>query len=503
MDPGRCRAGTAARTRGLIARAARRHRLANGGHEVRTIPRMTSSPERGAFVACLSFMFSAITSSMQPARLPIALLAVLLVSGLAPLVDLADGQSFGPRGLAGGALSESEVELNDQRARSAANRIASDQVDALEAAARTDGAGASARLSRADLAAAVREATAARIADRIANGTSADDPELRRLRQRAAEALLTIEETAPRGVATTFLRDEQRAILQAAAATMALDVNALAAAVTNAVFRLPAAAIAASPLAFSLGLLVVACLIAILAGGSCRMAAVHAGRAARLSPLEGAAYARARVVNLVSLPVLPLLGLGAIALVIAIFVLALRVPVLNIVAGVLFVAPLAVALLGAILAITVVAALPLMPAAIAVEDCDAGDAITRAGALVLARPLTWIGMLALAIVALVVGGLLVNAVLGIALLGVQGLLALLGGTLGDALASGESAEIAALYGPDRIVALLVGVWTALLAACGAAYIFTLACDLGTRGYLWMREQIDGENISTVSGYGVR
>jgi hypothetical protein len=144
-----------------------------------------------------------------------------------------------------------------------------------------------------------------------------------------------------------------------------------------------------------------------------------------------------------------------------------------------------------------------MPAAIAVEDCDAGDAITRAGALVLARPLTWIGMLALAIVALVVGGLLVNAVLGIALLGVQGLLALLGGTLGDALASGESAEIAALYGPDRIVALLVGVWTALLAACGAAYIFTLACDLGTRGYLWMRERIDGENISTVSGYGVR
>jgi prepilin-type N-terminal cleavage/methylation domain-containing protein len=54
-----------------------------------------------------------------------------------------------------------------------------------------------------------------------------------------------------------------------------------------------------------------------------------------------------------------------------------------------------------------------------------------------------------------------------------------------------------------IVALLVGVWTALLAACGAAYIFTLACDLGTRGYLWMREQIDGENLSTVSGDGVR
>ncbi len=462
-----------------------------------------SPSDRGAFAACLSFMFSAITSAMQPARLPIALLAVLLVSGLAPLVDRADGQSFGPRGLAAGPLSDSEVELNYQRARSAANRLAGEQVDALETAIRAEGSDAGARIPRSALAAAVREATAGRIAERIANGVPADDPELRRLRQRAAEALLTIEETAPRGVAATFLRDEQRAILQAAAATISLDLDGLVSAVASAVFRVPAAAIRASPLAFSLGLVVVACILAILAGGSCRMAAVHAGRSARLTPLEGAAFARARLVNLVSLPILPLFGLAALALVVGVFVLLLRIPVLNVVAGILFVVPIAVALLGAILAIVIVAALPLMPAAIAVEDCDAGDAITRAGALVLARPLAWIGLLAMAIVALVVGGLIVNTVLGTAVLGLNAMLASLGGPLGEALASGESAEIAALYGPDRLVALCVGVWSGLLSAAGGAYVFTLACDLGTRGYLWMRQRIDGEHVATISGYGLR
>jgi hypothetical protein len=148
-----------------------------------------SPSDRGAFAACLSFMFSAITSAMQPARLPIALLAVLLVSGLAPLVDGADGQSFGPRGLAAGPLSDSEVELNYQRARSAANRLAGEQVDALETGIRAEGSDAGARIPRSALAAAVREATAGRIAERIANGAPADDPELRRLRQRLPRLL--------------------------------------------------------------------------------------------------------------------------------------------------------------------------------------------------------------------------------------------------------------------------------------------------------------------------
>jgi hypothetical protein len=41
------------------------------------------------------------------------------------------------------------------------------------------------------------------------------------------------------------------------------------------------------------------------------------------------------------------------------------------------------------------------------------------------------------------------------------------------------------------------------AMIGSAYAVSLACDLATRGYLLMRARIDGENIATISGYGIR
>ena len=71
-------------------------------------------------------------------------------------------------------------------------------------------------------------------------------------------------------------------------------------------------------------------------------------------------------------------ALALLVAVIAVFALLLRIPILGAVAGLLLVVPLAVALLGAILGLVALVALPIMPAALVVEDCDAGDAITRA-----------------------------------------------------------------------------------------------------------------------------
>lgn len=464
---------------------------------------MSSPSERGALASCLSYLFSAVTSAMQPARIPIALLAVLLVAGLAPLVDLAGAKHFGPRGFTAGPLSETEIELGYQRARSAANRVASEDIERLEAEARGDGSSPSRRISRGELSSAVRDATSRKIEERLANGAAADDQEIERMRQRSAEAMLVIEETSPRGVATTFLDAQRLAARQAVAGVLRLDFNAVLGAVTASVVSLPAAAIREAPLVFPLALVVVLCALSLLAGGSCRMAAVHAGRGSRLSALEGAGYARARALNLVALPVLPTLLLAAFALVVLGFTAVLRIPVLNVIAGVLFVVPILVALFGAILGVTTVASFPLMPAAVAVEDCDAGDAITRAGALVLARPLVWLGMLVVAVTVLVVGGLLVNAIFAVASVGIDSLLAAVGGNAGRALSSGDASEVAALYGPDRLVGVIVSFWKDLLDTTAIAYVFTLACDLATRGYLWMRERIDGENTATIAGFGIR
>lgn len=460
---------------------------------------MSASPEHGSVRNCLVFLFSAVTSAMNPARLPLAILAVLLVSALAPIVDLADGQGFGPRGFASGPLSATEVELGLQRARSAANRVATEEVDALDALARDGGAAA----TRADYAAAVRDGTARRIAERIANGAAPDDPELARIRDRAAEALVVIEESAPRGVATTFLALEAAAMRQLAASLVRLDLDAALGAAGSALVSIPAAAVRHSPAMFPLAFVALACALSVLAGASARMAAVHAGRAARLTPLEGAGYARARAAHLMALPVLPLLGAAAVALVVLLFVWLLRVPVVNVLAGALFVVPIAASLLGAVLVATAVAAFPMMPVAVVVEDCDAGDAITRGCALVLGRPLAWLSILAVSVAALAVGISIVAGVIGLAGGAVDALLAAAGGAVGSAVASGDAGEISVLQGPDRLVGSAVAFWRELAGVIVAAYAFTLACDLATRGYMWMRERIDGEHPSTIAGYGIR
>lgn len=464
---------------------------------------MSPTSERGNTVRCLSFMFSAITSAMQPARLPIALLTVLLVSALVPIVDLAGGKQFGPRGFASGPMSDTEVELSYQRARSAANRLAGDEIDRLEEEARASSAGPAHRISRGQLAAAVREATARKIEERLANGVGSGDPEIEKLRQRAAESILVIDESAPRGVATTFIAAEFAAARQAAAGVLGLDVSVVIGAVTAALVTTPAAAIRECPMVAPLAIILILSLVSVLAGGSCRMAAVHAGRSARLTALEGAFYARGRLLNLVVLPVLPALLVALLGLVVVVFALLLRVPVLNVLSALLFIIPICVALLAAIVAVTAIAAFPLMPAAIAVEDCDAGDAITRAGALVLARPLAWIGLLALSVAALSIGGVLVNAVLSLASGGVNAALVAVGGATGVSLGSGDASEVGALTGPDRLVGLLIGFWRGLMGGLLAAYLFSLACDLATRAYLWTRERVDGENPATIAGYGVR
>ncbi|MFM7051651.1 MAG: hypothetical protein ACKOYN_05905 [Planctomycetota bacterium] len=430
-------------------------------------------------------LFSAVTSAMQPARLPAALLAVLFVSALVPVVDLAGGKSYGARGFAGASMGESEREIAYERARSAAVRVAGDAASALGE-----------RPSLGELASAVRAATQRATAD-----ASPDDE--RRLRQRAVEAIEVIESARMRGVATVFLEGERSALRQTIDAILRAEPAKAIDALLGAVFTLPAAAIREAPLAMPLAHLLVLCASSLIAGALARMAAVHAGRTSRLGALEGAGYARACALNLVSLPVLPAVVIGLLGAVVAAFAALLSVPVLNIVAAALLVVPLLVALLAAVLALVAIAAFPLMPAAVAIEDCDAGDAITRAGALVLTRPVLWLGTLATAVLVLALGGMLVHGALGLASAGMGALLEGLAGDAGRALASGESAEIAALFGPDRIVGLVGSFWIGLFKALGGAYCFSLACDLAARAYLFMRERIDGEDASTMAGFGIR
>jgi hypothetical protein len=175
---------------------------------------------------------------------------------------------------------------------------------------------------------------------------------------------------------------------------------------------------------------------------------------------------------------------------------------LGAVFGLLLFLPLAVALLGTILGLVALVALPIMPAALVVEDCDAGDAITRSAALVLGRPLLVAGAIATSVAALVLGAAIVGTVVGVADAGFAALASRVGGEVGRALASRDPAEIAALPGAARLSATLSGFWISVFATLPAAYIASLAADLSTRLYLLLRARADGEPPATISGHGL-
>ncbi len=437
----------------------------------------------------LSWLLSGITSAMQPARMPLALLAVALLSVVVSIVDTAADARFGARGLAAGALNEFDLRQLGQRARNAALGVAAAEVAELESA---DGGRDLDEIGMSAYRNAARKGAAASRARAVERGASED--QIAAIQAALVSAMRALDAADGQGVASAFVEEEVRAARQVASGILRLDPDAALGGIANAV--------ALAPVAFPLGLLAVLPLLSIVWGGLARMAAIHAGRDGRLSPLEGSGFARTRAVGLASIPLLPVAFLALLAAVLALFGVLLRVPFVGVLAGALLVVPIAIALLGSILGLVSLLGLPLMPAALVVEDCDAGDAVVRAGALVLGRPLLFTGTLALSVVALLLGIAAVGTVVGIADASVLSLAGWLGGPVGKALATRDPAEIAALGGPARVAASAAGFWLGVLAMLPAAYLLALANDLSTRLYLLLRARADGESPATIAGYGL-
>ncbi len=445
----------------------------------------------------LSWLLSGITSAMQPARMPLALLAVALLSVVVSIVDTAADARFGARGLAAGALNEFDLRQLGQRARNAALGVAAAEVAELESA---DGGRDLDEIGMPAYRNAARKGAAASRARAVERGASED--QIAAIQAALVSAMRALDAADGQGVASAFVEEEVRAARQVASGILRLDPDAALGGIANAVALAPLAAIRAAPVAFPLGLLAVLPLLSIVWGGLARMAAIHAGRDGRLSPLEGSGFARTRAVGLASIPLLPVAFLALLAAVLALFGVLLRVPFVGVLAGALLVVPIAIALLGSILGLVSLLGLPLMPAALVVEDCDAGDAVVRAGALVLGRPLLFTGTLALSVVALLLGIAAVGTVVGIADASVLSLAGWLGGPVGKALATRDPAEIAALGGPARVAASAAGFWLGVLAMLPAAYLLALANDLSTRLYLLLRARADGESPATIAGHGL-
>ena len=198
-----------------------------------------------------------------------------------------------------------------------------------------------------------------------------------------------------------------------------------------------------------------------------------------------------RQIALATLGPLALVALLALAPLVA--GLLLGTPVLDL-AGALLYAP---ALMLGLLIIVILAlhtiASPLIVASLAIEDTDGFDAIQRAYAYCIARPLR----LALyASLALVIGTLLVGIITllwsgGVAL--TDTLAGTTGGDAGRRVLRGD-ADLGATAPAARAI---VGFWRALLALLVSGYVFSLVACAGTMIYLALRRVCDGQDTTEI------
>lgn len=241
-----------------------------------------------------------------------------------------------------------------------------------------------------------------------------------------------------------------------------------------------------------------------IAGGAIsRMSACDSAGARKLTTGEGFAFAWSRRERLTMSLVLPLLIPLVLAVLLSIFGLLMAVPVLDIIASILFGLAMLVGFLAAFSLLGfLVGALMIVPA-IAVEDCDAADALQRSWAYMLRKPAHYIGYALVSLVALAFGTLVIDALLVVTLHISGGAFSALVDSPASLLqpefmAMKTPAELTAEFtGTTQVAAGLIGLWYFLAFGLFLAYLFSFFFTASTRTYLLMRRAADGQDTSEI------
>lgn len=246
-------------------------------------------------------------------------------------------------------------------------------------------------------------------------------------------------------------------------------------------------------------------LIAIFGGGLCRMEAVKAAGGQRLGPLDAVEFALSRFVNMFGSLVIPLVLAGVLAGVLLLVGLLMNVPFLNIIMAIFYGLSLIGGLGIAMLLLGYAACGGLLIPAVAVENCDGGDAMQRAYSYMLTRPLhlilyTGMGLIGLGL-GLVLVILLGNAALSVTA-GLQGTWAW------NDIFSGAGGVIeifSTIDGPEPghgswwngLSGWFIGFWESVVVMLVLGWIFSYCCAAWTRIYLLMRRACDGLEEDTI------
>lgn len=234
---------------------------------------------------------------------------------------------------------------------------------------------------------------------------------------------------------------------------------------------------------------------AFLGGAIARTAACDYAFNRSLSVLEALGFAVRKAGSLIGATLTPLVIMWGACLGVAILSQVLRVPWLNVIGGVFSFVAIGVSLVAAIVALVYVAGQSMLVPSIACEGSDSIDAMQRAYAFVLAKPLR---LLAYCLVLLVQG--LVLSVIVFTLIRLAQIIFV--ASASEWSGSGGVAVLGDAPGPSlptdqRLARGAIGMWMFLLNAVGVGVMISYVWTAFTLLYLAMRRVCDGQDMNEI------
>jgi hypothetical protein len=246
---------------------------------------------------------------------------------------------------------------------------------------------------------------------------------------------------------------------------------------------------------------------AVFGGAIARTAMVQLGREERVGLGEALAHARGKFLSYFGAPLLPLLGVAACGLLLALFGLCLRVPAIGPILGILWALCLVLGLVMGLLLLGLAVGWPLMWGTIAAEGSDAFDALSRSYSYSFQRPLKYAGYFLLVVFLALAGWLLVGlfaeAVVAVTWWGVAwgyggqnvaALQAIIDGTVAVGTPSDRLWTDSAFV---RFGAWSIAFWISLVRTVASAFAFALLWSASAAMYLLLRRDVDQMEIDEV------
>lgn len=360
-------------------------------------------------------LFRAFRIAIHPAKLVLALLAIVIIYSCGRVLDTVWPNNYAaiPNEIAlyerplskkeyASELTETRGQIFAQR-RAALRELRAEAAPAGTTAATVDATYRPSIDELKDLLAESRDRQVKVIHDTYASSTKTDedaktrDAGITRIYARAAEMSGDLRQLEIRGLGLTFLEyeadrvdDIARGIIMWNWFTSTEAGPAVLPSLYRFVFTGPGWALSKHPVYFIPMTLLTLLVWSVIGGAIARLAAVHVAQDEKISVRHALRFSSNKLMSFFAAPIMPLLLVGAVALVLAlvgwISELSYLGGFVSVLVGAIFIVLIGVGVLVACAVVGTVCGFGLMYPTIAVEGSDAFDAVSRSFSYVFARP---------------------------------------------------------------------------------------------------------------------